>query len=212
MRVVTIQSDADWQVALDTAIQTLTWGGTIVYPTDTVYGLGANALNPIAVRKIFRIKGRGNEKALPILVRNLAWAKELAHIEGRQQEILKAVWPGQVTVVLRKKDMVPDSVTGGLATVGLRVPDHLRVLQLLDRFGYPIIGTSANLSGHESIDNGAKAVEEFSHGGECPDVIIDAGELEARGPSTILDLSGEIPKILRIGAAKPQQLIELLEL
>ncbi|MEK7125188.1 MAG: L-threonylcarbamoyladenylate synthase [Patescibacteria group bacterium] len=212
MRIISLQSEADWPMAVQEAVRTLEYSGTVVYPTDTVYGLGANALNPVAVRKIFRIKERSTEKALPILARNLFWASELAHIEGRNKDIARAVWPGQVTLVLPKKDIVPGDTTGGMHTVALRVCEHPFVNALLDAFGYPLTGASANVSGHEGLRDISAVLQEFEQASYQPDLVIDAGVLPPSGPSTVLDVSNTRPKILRVGATRPEELMKILEL
>lgn len=212
MRVIPLTSKNDWPAVLDAAVRILEYGGTVVFPTDTVYVLGANALNPIAVRKIFRIKERTTEKALPVLVRNLLWANELAHIRGRNRAIAEAVWPGQITLVFEKQAIVPEDVTGGMRTVALRVADHPFVDALLAKFGYPLIGTSATISSHEGFQDSGLVLREFEGVGNQPDLLIDAGVLGQSSPSTILDISGEKPKILRVGATRPEELMKILEL
>ncbi len=210
MRIIQIDPTKDFSAALQEAIKVLTYGGTVVYPTDTLYGLGANALNEIAVRKVFAIKQRGLAKPLPIIVRDLTWAKELARISPRNEEILRKVWPGKVTAVLPRQKIVPDAVTAGNESIGMRVVDHRFADELLRQFGYPLTATSANLSGDEPSLKIDEIIDIFSRTALKPDLIIDAGTLPPSSPSTVIDLTGHEPKILRVGAAKPQELLELL--
>ncbi|MEK7121894.1 MAG: L-threonylcarbamoyladenylate synthase [Patescibacteria group bacterium] len=212
MRIIQVDLNKDYSDVIREAVDVLNYGGTIVYPTDTLYGLGANALNEIAVRKIFRIKERSFSKPLPMIVRDYTWIKELADINLKNEEILKRAWPGKVTVVLPKKAIVPDALTAEFKSVGIRIPDYLFTDKLLAKFGYPLTSTSANISGQEPTNDINKIIEIFSKSTEKPDLIIDAGILPKSDPSMIVDLTGNKPKILRISPTKPEKLLELLEL
>lgn len=234
MKIIQVDLNKDYSDVIREAVNILSYGGTIVYPTDTLYGLGANALNEIAVRKIFRIKNRSFSKPLPMIVRNYSWAKELVEIKPKNKEIIKKVWPlgegssgrgptkrdaqkagisvGKVTLVLPKKDIVPDALTAEFNSVGIRIPDYLFIDKLLAKFGYPITSTSANISGQDSTNDINKIIEIFSKSTMRPDLIIDAGILPKSEPSMIIDLTGNKPKILRISPTKPEKLLELLEL
>ena len=144
------------------------------------------------------------------MVRNVKWAQELAHVSARNKIILEKLWPGKVTAVLPKKGVVPDAVTAGHQTIGLRVAEHQLVDEILGRFGYPLTSTSANISGDEPTRNIDEIIATFSRRQIKPDLIIDVGVLPKSDPSAILDLTTPIPKILRVGAVKPKQLLELL--
>ena len=212
MKIIQVDLNKDYSDIIREAVNVLNYGGTIVYPTDTLYGLGANALNEIAVRKIFKIKDRSFSKPLPMIVRNHIWVKELAEIKPRHEEIIKKEWPGKVTVVLSKKDIVPDVLTSEFNSVGIRIPDYLFTDKLLAKFGYPLTSTSANISGQEPTNNINTIIEIFSKSTAKPDLIIDAGILPRSEPSMIVDLTGDKPKVLRISPTKPEKLLELLEL
>lgn len=212
MKIIQVDLNKDYSDVIREAVNILNYGGTIVYPTDTLYGLGANALNEIAVRKIFRIKDRSFSKPLPMIVRNYTWVKELAEIKPQNEEIIKKVWPGKVTVVLPKKDIVPDALTADFNSVGIRIPDYVFTDKLLAEFGYPLTSTSANISGQEPTNDINKIIEIFSKSTAKPDLIIDAGILPKSEPSMIIDLTGDKPKVLRISPTKPEKLLELLEL
>lgn len=211
MKIIRADLNGDFSEAIREAVAVLKLGGVVVYPTDTLYGLGVNALDPFAVEKIFKIKNRAREKPLPLAIKNIKWAKELAFIYKKEEKILNSVWPGAVTVVLPKRNMVPDAVTAGQPGVALRVPNHPFVDRLLGRFGYPITSTSANISGEEGIGRISKVIEIFKDNYYKPDLIIDAGDLPESEPSTILDLTSDRPKILRVGPVKPETLRRLLE-
>lgn len=212
MEVIRVDLNKDYAEAVERTVFNLQQGGVVVFPTDTLYGLGANALNTYAVQKVFSIKGRPASKPLPVIARNMRWMEELVEIKPNQRQLLEKVWPGKVTVVLPKKDTIPDAVTGGSTTVGVRIPDHPFVDAVLDKLGYPITATSANVSGEESTGDIENIIRSFSEQRIRPDLIVDVGVLPQSEPSTILDLTSATPKILRIGAAKPDQLLKLLEM
>jgi|SRR3989344_1777907 len=212
MKVIQVDLNKGYSDVIRETVNVLNSGGTIIYPTDTLYGLGANAINEIAVRKIFRIKDRSFSKPLPVIVRDYSWVKKLANIKPGNEEIMKKVWPGKVTIVLTKKDIVPDVLTAELNSVGIRIPDYMFVDRLLAKFGRPLTSTSANISGQEPTNDINKIIEVFSKSIIKPDLIIDAGILPKSEPSMIIDLTGSKPKVLRISSTKPEKLLELLEL
>lgn len=183
------------------AIDVMTMGGAIVYPTDTVFGLGVNALDQDSLKLLYRIKNRPLDRPVPIIVADIKMAKKLAYISDRTEKILEAVWPGPVTVILQKK---------GGGTIGLRIPNHPVPIQLAQKF--PITGTSANLSGEEPCKNILEIQREFQNHYPQPDLILDLnGEIKNQ-PSTVLDLTTPKPKILRIGPVNKTQLLELLKI
>lgn len=212
MKIVKADLNGDFLEAIQEAIAVLKLGGAIVYPTDTLYGLGANALDSFAVEKIFRIKQRAKTKPLPIAVKSIKWAKELAFIYKKEEKILEAVWPGLVTVVLPKRSIVPDILTSGKTNTAIRVIDSPFVDKLLGKFGYPITSTSANISDELPSFKISEIIGRFENSEYKPDLIIDAGDLKESEPSTILDLTGEKPKILRVGPVKPEKLLKFLEI
>lgn len=234
MRIIQVDLNKDYSDVIREAVHVLSYGGTIIYPTDTLYGLGANALNDIAIRKVFRIKDRSFSKPLPMIVRDYSWVKELAEIKPKNEDILRKVWSfregsdgrgptkrdtqkigisvGKVTVILPKKDIVPDALTAEFNSVGIRIPDYVFIDKLLAKFGYPLTSTSANISGQVPTNDINKIIEIFSKSTMKPDLIIDAGILPKSEPSMIIDLTGNKPKILRISPTKPEKLLELLEL
>ncbi|MEK7579829.1 MAG: L-threonylcarbamoyladenylate synthase [Patescibacteria group bacterium] len=212
MKVIEVDLKNDFSKALDETFAVLKLGGVIVYPTDTLYGLGTNALEAGPVERIFKIKARAKDKPLPIIVKNLNWAKELAYIYEKEEKILKSVWPGPITVILPKKNIVPSAVTAGKSGVALRISKNHFVDKLLGRFGYPLTATSANISGEEPSMKISEIVEVFKNVHNKPDLIIDAGDLPQSEPSTVLDLTSDKPKILRVGPVKPETLRKILEI
>lgn len=202
------QVTSDLPASLRRAVDLLRQGGTVAFPTETVYGLGADALNPVAVRRIFTIKGRPADH--PLIV-HLA---DLSQIEGVAREIpetayllARQFWPGPLTLILRRHPDVPDLVTGGQDTVGVRIPAHPVALSLLSAFGGPLAAPSANRFGKISPTTAEHVVHEL---GDGPDMILEGGPSAIGLESTILDLTGERPVVLRPGAVLPEQLAEAL--
>lgn len=213
MKTIKVDLNKDYSEVLREAVAVLESGGVIVYPTDTLYGLGANALDEKAVQKVFEIKERPLSKSLPVIVRNIKWAKELADVSKKNEKTLEKIWPGKVTAVLPKRAMVPDILTSGQKTVGLRVPDYPLVDQLLKIFGYPITSTSANISGQEATGDINEIINVFSKRlTRQPDLVLDVGILPKSDPSAIIDFTTDKPKILRIGPSKPREFLKWLNI
>ena len=190
------------------AIDILKKGGVVAVPTDTLYGLAADALIEAGVARVFSLKGRPRGVALPLLLADTSDISEYAaHVPDEAWTLAIRFWPGPLTIVLRKADAVPDLVSGGKDTVALRVPDHTLVRSIVRGLGAPVTGTSANRSGRPGLTS-AKAVQaEFQ--GEV-DLVVDGGEAPEGTPSTILDLSSGAPRILRHGAVTQKDLEEVL--
>ncbi|HEU0151760.1 MAG TPA: L-threonylcarbamoyladenylate synthase [Arenimonas sp.] len=179
------------------ALAALRAGEAIGLPTETVYGLAADASRPEAVRRIFALKGRPADHPLIVHVAGAdqldAWARE---VPEAARLLAGAFWPGPLTLILRKQPHVPDEVTGGQPTVGLRCPAHPVALDLLRAFGGGLAAPSANRFGRISPTTAAHVREEF---GDAVPVVLDGGDCAVGIESTILDLSGEQPRILRPG-------------
>jgi L-threonylcarbamoyladenylate synthase len=183
-------------------------GELVAFPTETVYGLGANALNPLACAKIFEVKGRPQDNPLIVHVSNRAMANSL--VEGWTPEAelcMQHFWPGPLTLVLPKSTLVPDVVTAGLTNVALRMPSHPTALRLIEAAGLPVAAPSANSSGKPSPTTGSHVWRDMK--GKIP-LILDAGACLVGLESTVLDVSGEIPTILRPGGISREQLQAVL--
>ncbi len=182
---------------LERAVGILRAGGLVAFPTETVYGLGADASNPVAVARIFEAKGR--PAAHPLIV-HLASAGQLAQwareIPPMAQLLARKFWPGPMTLILKRRSQVLDVVTGGQDTVGLRVPSHRIAQALLQAFGGGIAAPSANRFGHVSPTTVAHVREEL---GDRVDLILDGGACEVGIESTIVDCSKGVPIIRRPG-------------
>lgn len=183
--------------ALENAARILREGGVVVIPTETVYGLACNALNPDAVRRVYEIKGRPSTSPLIVHLHSFDQVRSVAESWPKEAEALaKRFWPGPLTMVLPKKDRVPEETTGGLDTVAVRVPNHPIALELIRRTGLPLAAPSANLFMGLSPTT-ADAVDEAI----LVDVsmVIDGGPCTIGLESTVLDLSEDHPRILRPG-------------
>ncbi len=172
-------------------------GKVIVLPTDTVYGLIADATNKKAVRKIFKIKKRLKEKPIPIFVKDTGMAKELAQIDKRQEKFLKKTWPGKITIVLKRKRTKIKVYGVNKKTIALRIPNYIFLNILLKKINRPLTGTSANISGRPTSTKIKEIINQFKDQKYQPDLIIDIGNLPKNRPSTVIDLTGKKPKILR---------------
>jgi len=212
MKIISIDLNKDYSDEIQQIIAVLNSSGTFIYPTDTLYGIGCNALNVWAVERVFRIKERSFSKPFPILAKNIKWAKEMAHIDHKRETILEGVWPGKVTAILPKKDVIPDIVTAKEKKIGIRVADYVFTDKLLGKFGYPIVSTSANISNEESTNDINKIIEIFSKSRYKPDLIVDVGILPESDPSIVIDLTADKPKVLRAGPSKPDELLKILEI
>ena len=182
---------------LDQAVAVLRAGGLVAFPTETVYGLGADASNAAAVRKIFVVKGRPATHPLIVhladAVQLANWAREVPEAARR---LTRKFWPGPLTVILKRAPGVSDVVTGGQDTVALRVPSHPLALQLLARFGGGIAAPSANRHGRVSATTAEHVRSEF---GAAVDCVLDGGDTQIGIESTIIDCSGAGAALLRPG-------------
>lgn len=189
------------------AASVLCAGGLVGFPTETVYGLGADATNADAVAKVFAAKGRPATNPLIVHVADLETAKRYAAAWTDAMQTMGAVWwPGPLTLVVPKTGEIVDAVSAGRPTVALRVPDHPLALELLRAFGGPVAAPSANRSSHVSPTTAQHVREEF---GDEVEVVLDGGPCGVGIESTVLDLSGERPVILRPGGV-PRRKVEAI--
>ena len=192
---------------VEAAISVLMDGGVIAVPTDTLYGLAASAFDEAAVDRLFRIKGRPKSMALPLLLADpadmTAYAVDSPEVALRLAETF---FPGPLTLVLRKGSNVPDVVTGGAPTVAVRVPDHWVPRAVVRGLGAPITGTSANRTGMPGLTT-AEAVRQQL--GDEIDYVVDGGRCPLGTPSTVLDVTGPAPIIVREGAVSRRRIEEI---
>ena len=187
----------DDHVGIEEAVKILQSDGLVAFPTETVYGLGANALNEGAAAKIYAAKGRPSDNPLIVHIADTKSVYELAkEVPQKAVMLMEAFWPGPLTIILNKKDIVPAGTTGGLNTVAIRMPSHPVALELIRKSGLFIAAPSANTSGRPSPTEAKHVVEDMT--GKI-DVILDGGAVGIGIESTIVDLTGDIPAILRPG-------------
>jgi L-threonylcarbamoyladenylate synthase len=186
------------------AAERLLHGEVIAIPTDTVYGLAADPFNLSAVEEIYRVKGRPDERALPILVNSLDQAMLLSREVPRNfLRLAEAFWPGALTLIVDASHRLPLKVTANTGRIALRWPRSEVVARLIEEFDGPLTGTSANLSGSPAC-TGAEQV--FTQLGDRLQLILDAGETKTALPSTIVELHGDKWKLLREGAISSKQI------
>ncbi|MDP2241518.1 MAG: L-threonylcarbamoyladenylate synthase [Burkholderiales bacterium] len=190
------------------AVAVLRAGGLVAFPTETVYGLGADASSLEAVKKIFAAKGRPHDHPLIVHIADAVqlanWARDIPPAAGK---LAKKFWPGPLTIILRRSAMATDLVTGGQDTVALRVPSHPVAQALLRAFGGGIAAPSANRFGRVSATTAAHVRSEFGAAVEC---VLDGGAADVGIESTIVDLSGDKPTLLRPGWITAAQLQDVL--
>ena len=183
-------------------------GELVAIPTETVYGLGANGLDPEAVAKIFQAKGRPQDNPLILHISGPEQMEQFCHhIPQKAFDLAEAFWPGPLTIVLPARDNVPKRTTGGLSTVAVRCPDHAATREIIRRAGVPIAAPSANLSGKPSTTTAQHVLDD--HNGKLP-LIIDGGACRVGVESTIVDLTDSRPRLLRPGGITPEALLEVL--
>ena len=179
-------------------------GGLVLFPTETVYGLGANGLDENAVKKIYKAKGREQDNPLILHVSNFDMVSKIAkNITDIEYTLMKTFWPGPFTIILDRTEIVPDIVTAGLDTVGVRMPSGKIAKELISYAGVPIAAPSANISGRPSGTNISDIFEELS---DKVDYIVDGGECEVGLESTVVRVIDGIPNILRPGKISPEDI------
>ncbi len=190
------------------AAQILRSGGTVAFPTETVYGLGANALDALAVAKIFEAKGRPSDNPLIVHIADEEALYDLTDcVSQMAKKLIEAFWPGPLTLVFPKRATVPESVTAGLDTVAVRMPSHPIATALIRAAGVPVAAPSANLSGKPSPTDAAHVVHDLS--GRV-DAIVCGHASDVGLESTVLDVTGSTPVILRPGGVTREAIIELI--
>ena len=195
---------AEVQLQVERGISILRGGGVIAYPSDTVYGLGACANLSAAVERVYTVKQRPRDMALPLLLADTGQISTVADAVPEVARLLAEQFlPGALTLVLYRSGSVMDIVTGGAAKVAVRVPAHAVPVALIEGVGVPVVGTSANLSGQPSL---LTADEVLAQLGDKIDLVIDGGRCPGGQESTIIDVTGEIPVVTREGAISVEEL------
>jgi len=195
--------------AIREAVEVMKEGGVVAYPTETLYGLGADALSAAAVERVFTLKGRPEGRPIPILVRDTEMLETVvSRIPGEARLLADAFWPGPLTLVLEASPTVPAWVKGGGRGVGVRISAHPAAAALVAGMGRPITTTSANRSGRAGARSAEQVEADFPTG---LDLILDAGALSEGPASTVLDLTAESPKVIRVGVISPEEVRAVLD-
>lgn len=207
--ILNINKNNPEKVLIRQAALILKEGGLVAFPTETVYGLGADAFNAEAVEKIFIAKGRPASKGLIAHIADIKDVRKLAkEVPKRAELLMDKFWPGSLTIVLNKSKIVPDATTAGLDTIAIRMPANKIALALIREAKTPIAAPSANPSGEPSPVN-AQQVIGYLNG--KVDVIIDGGKTDIGVASTVLDLTANPPAILRQGALEKEGIEKVLK-
>ena len=193
---------------ITTAADEIKKGKVVVYPTDTVYGIGCDPYNDSAVDRIFKIKGRTEGKPLPILCSSVKHASRIAKLNEHAMKLATQFWPGTLTLIAESSDYrISSKVTAGTNTIGVRVPNHQCALQLIDKCGGILVGTSANKSGYKS----AKSAKEVLETIQGFDILLDAGNTPVAIESTVIDVSSTNIAFIREGSIKRERIAKVLE-
>lgn len=189
------------QLKISDIVSALKEGKTIVYPTETCYGLGVDAFNAVAVEKVFQIKKRQKKKSVLVLMSDIAMAQKYVNWTPELQQIAEKYWPGALTVVTYAKnpEKFPEGVLREDGTIAFRITDHPLAEALVKKLGRPLVSTSANISAMESPYDIKSVKQMFEHENAKPDIVIDGGDLPHRTPSTIVSLVNGKMEVVRQG-------------
>lgn len=207
-QIIKVESAKPAYQTMHLASEILKLGGLVAFPTETVYGLGADAFNPNAVQEVFEAKGRPADNPLIVHISKLDQLEELTdNIHETGKLLTQAFWPGPLTIVVKSSPFVPKIVTGGLDTVAVRMPKHNVALRLIELLKRPIVGPSANISGRPSPTT-AQHVHQDLNG--RINLILDAGRCDIGVESTVVDVTNQPPLILRFGGLTRERIEQLI--
>lgn len=200
--------DANTQEAATKAAAVLRSGGVVLYPTDTLYGLGADAFSDESVAKVYTIKARDEKKPIHCVVADLEAAGEFAEVNDVARKLAEKFLPGPLTLILKKRTKVDSGIAKGIETIGIRIPKNDFCLALAKKSG-PYTTTSANVAGAEDRRDVPAILAQLGEKASLIDLVIDAGELPEQKPSTVVDVSSGEIKILREGAISSSSIFSL---
>ncbi len=184
-------------------------GGIIIYPTDTLYGLGADAFSDAAVQKVYAIKGRDENKPMHAVFADLAMVEEYAELNDAARKLAAEFFPGALTLVLKKKPHVQNGIAKGIDTIGVRIPDNEFCIELAKSLGKPYTATSANKSGQIPDVSIEKIISQLGDAATLVDLAVDAQVFPLRPPTTVVNVVGNAPVILREGAISSEEILRL---
>ena len=207
-KIINIDKDNFKEEEIKEAARIIKCGGIVAFPTETVYGLGANGLDEEAIKKIYLAKGRPSDNPLILHIGEVDQIEKLAEeIPQAACKCIDAFWPGPLTIILKRKNLVPDIITASLDTVAIRMPENAIARTLINLAKVPVAAPSANISGRPSPTSGAHVIDDML--GKI-EMIIDGGTTGIGLESTVLDLSGDTPTILRPGAITLEDLKKII--
>lgn len=193
---------------LDEVVNALNNDKIVVFPTETVYGIGGNALKVEVINKLFQAKKRNYGKPISLLVGSIDKIKNIAYVDKNEEKIIKAFMPGELTLVLKKKACINDLVTAGKNTVGIRIPNHNIALTILNKVDYPLATSSANISGENNIADFEEIVSDLK---DYVDIFIKGNISDDLKASTVVELNNDIVNILREGKISKIDIEKTLE-
>ena len=194
--------------SIDRAVEVLRNGGVVAYPTDTLYGLAVDPRSAVAVAGLFALKGRDAASAIPLIAASVAQARTAAEFSDLALKLAKSFWPGPLTIVLPASAVIRRELLGTGSTVALRVPAHPTAQALAARHGFCITSTSANRSGEPAATTAEQVSNELMN---VIDLVLDGGPSPGGAPSTIVDVTGDRPRLVRAGAIAWERVLESLE-
>jgi L-threonylcarbamoyladenylate synthase len=210
-RDVNIVDLTDFEAALRLAAAAIEANEAVIYPTDTVYALGVSAVSARAVDAAYAAKGRSSAKPLSLCVADIEQARAYVEIDARAETLARAFLPGALTLVCASRNVLPMALQAGFPGIGIRVPGHPFGPALARRVGYPITTTSANASGLAAATDRETALAAFADADEQPSLLVDGGPSPIASPSTVVDLTGPEPRLVREGAIPFDAVLEALK-
>lgn len=209
-KIIKINSKKPEKNEIKKVAQIIKRGGLVIFPTDTLYGLGGNALNKSVVKKIFKTKKRPTDKPISI---NIAYKKDLKKyvkkIPTPAKKLIKEFWPGQLTIIFEKSEIIPDKLTGGSPYIGIRIPDNTIVRQIIKKSGLPLASPSANLSNKRPPTTAKQVKKHFLN---KVDIIIDGGPTTTKKGSTIIDVTKKTPLLIREGVIPVKKILKHIKI
>lgn len=199
MKTLDLQRDGI-EICAAEAAAVLRRGGMVLYPTDTIYGLGVDAMADLPIQKVYACKGRDEDKPVHAIVADIAEAERYGQLTPAARKLARAFWPGKLTLVVNYVGRVDGGIARRASAIGLRIPQHAFCLELARRFGKPYTTTSANRAGAEPQCTVEGIFEQLDDAAHYIDLVIDGGAIEKCEPSTVVDATGASPVILREGA------------
>lgn len=188
---------------IEKASQIINQGGVVIFPTDTVYGIGCDPYNKASIEKIYKIKSRSITKSVPVLTYSIETAERIAQFDQLTKKIVKKFWPGPLTIILKVTDEKIKKSLNLKNKIAIRVPDHKCTLELLKKCNY-LVGTSANISGNVPYTNPKECLKKL----QDYDVFVDGGMITSNGESTIIEIENEEIKIIREGSLTKEEILQ----